>query len=1103
MEAKPDWQRAQDEALYMLTLPGGELRYMASICETLFDLTEAPVLNTHWSAFVPACWHEAVQQALADVLEQNAPQVLAINYQGAGEHCIDALHLYPVTDAGQKLIAIAWQGARHLCGENHHYEMFHRSAIAQWIMDPRPIHHYLGKNHINTPARLNDALQANPSMVSELRGLFTIVDANASAALLYKMDSVDRFKVNIIANASDTELVQACYAILSIGEQAQRQTYQTYQTEITFEDEEEKKSLWVSCEIPSLLTMDEGMFISVLDITLLKQAEHESEEREQFLSTILRAVPDILMVFDFKRREPIFQNVDITKLLGYTDQDLEDTKGHILGYIAHPEDVIRGESLKTMYARLAAGDVYETTLRLQHNNGDWHHFYFRSAALDKDEKGNILNAVVVARDITSVLKAQQILNEQQRRYQLLADNFSDVIITTDTLFRINYVSPSIEDLLGYSPEQFVKQHNAISRLGLDGFADRLARALADSVFMVDIESEDFKEVLEAEALSASGAVIPVELKVSILRDEHHLLEGMLIVVRDITERRKIDADQRLAVKVFENSTEAIYITNQQGDIVQVNTAFVTITGYKRDDVIGKKPSQLGSGWHEINFAMDIKPVLDTEGQWAGELMSRRASGEAFLVWMSISNVLDSRGQLLGLITSFRDITEAKSSEESIRKLAYYDPLTDLPNRMLFHDRLLQALQRANRNRHYIAILFMDLDGFKGVNDVLGHAVGDRLLTEAAKRLKDCIRSDDTVARVGGDEFTVILNALLNKEAAENAAAQVARKIIDLLNMPFVLDDNNVQIGVSIGIALYPDDAIKEEELIKLADTAMYHAKESGKNNYQFYTADMHQRAEQLQVAETDLRNALLGDELVLAFQPKLRAHDQSLYGFEALLRWQHPQKGLLLPSGFMRTLDDLSLSTKIGEWVINEACRQLVHWIAQGHIDCSISVNIFAYHYRDPDFVTFIAETLKQHNVPAKLLTIEITEALIMDDLGFAFAVLSDLKAIGVRIAVDDFATGSISLASLNRLPIDEIKIDRQFIHHIDTDNHQLQLVKAIINIANTFGFDVVAEGVESQAQLQTLLSADCPKVQGYLFYRPLFNADLDACFAQTELNKL
>ncbi len=1098
MEAKPHRLRAQDEALYMITLPSGELRYMAPMCETLFDLTEAPLLNTHWSVFIPASWHGAVQQALAEVLVQNTPQILEIDFHCAARFCIDTLHLFPVCDANQQVIAITWQGAPHLSGDNHHYEMFHHSAIAQWIMDPRPIHHYLKNHHIETPLQLNDAIEINPVVVSELRGLFTIVDANASAAKMYKMESVDRFKVGIIANASDSEIVQAAYAILSIGEESQRQTYQT---DIVFA-EEDKKNLWVSCEIPSLTTMDEGMFISVLDITLLKQAEKESEEREQFLATILRAVPDILMVFDFKRREPIFQNVDITKLLGYTDQDLEDTKGHILSYIAHPEDVINGESLKAMYTRLAAGDIYETTLRLQHNNGEWHHFYFRSAALDKDEKGNIQNTVVVARDITEVLKAQQILTEQQRRYQLLADNFSDVIITTDTLFRINYVSPSVVDLLGYTPEEFVKNPNAISRLGLDGYVERLARALADSVFRVDIESEDFNEVLEAEAISASGEVIAVELKVSILRDEHHLLEGMLIIVRDITERRRVDADQRLAAKVFENSTEAIYITNQQGDIVQVNKAFGEITGYKRNDVIGKKPSQLGSGWHEINFAMDIKPVLDAEGQWAGELMSRRASGEAFLVWMSISNVLDARGVLLGLITSFRDITEAKSSEESIRKLAYYDPLTDLPNRMLFHDRLLQALQRANRNRHYIAILFMDLDGFKGVNDVLGHAVGDRLLTEAAKRLKECIRSDDTVARVGGDEFTVILNALVNKEAAESAAAQVARKIIDLLNMPFVLDENNVQIGVSIGIALYPDDAINEDDLIKLADTAMYHAKEAGKNNFQFYTQDMHQRAEQLQVAETDLRKALLGDELVLAFQPKMKAHDQSLYGFEALLRWQHPQKGLLMPSGFMRTLDDLSLSAKIGEWVINEACKQWVHWRTQGHAECSVSVNIFAYHYRDPNFVTFIAQTLKQHDVPPKLLTIEITEALIMDDLGFAFAVLSDLKAIGVRIAVDDFATGTISLSSLSRLPIDEVKIDRQFIHHIETDNQQLQVVKGIINIANTFGFDVVAEGVENEEQLQTLLSADCPKVQGYLFYRPLFNADLEACFNETSPKK-
>jgi PAS domain S-box-containing protein len=523
MEAKPHRLRVQDETLYMITLPSGELRYMATLGETLLDLPETPALNTHWSVFIPAKWHSAVQEAMAEVVVQNTAQAIELNPRSLGENPV-VLNIHPVFDAQQQIIAIDWQGASDL-SHNPHYEMFHRSAIAQWIMDPRPIHHYLKSHHIETPSRLNDAIQSNPSIVSELRGLFVIVDANASSVKMYKMESVDSFKAGIVANASDKDIVQAAYAILSIGEKAQRQTYQN---EIVF-NEGEKKYLWVSCEIPSLTTMDEGMFISVLDITLLKQAEQESEEREQFLATILRAVPDILMVFDFKRREPIFQNVDITKLLGYTDQDLEDTKGHILSYIAHPEDIITGESLKIMYAQLAAGEIYETTLRLQHNNGEWHHFYFRSAALDKDEKGNILNTVVVARDITEVLKAQQILNEQQRRYQLLADNFSDVIITTDTLFRINYVSPSVFELLGYKPEDFVKKHNAISRLGLEGYAERLARALADSVFRVDIESEDFKEVLEAEAIASSGAMIPVELKVSILRDEHHLLEGMLIV----------------------------------------------------------------------------------------------------------------------------------------------------------------------------------------------------------------------------------------------------------------------------------------------------------------------------------------------------------------------------------------------------------------------------------------------------------------------------------------------------------------------------------------------------------------------------------------------
>ena len=1088
-------QQLQGKALYMITLPDGRLYYSTPGGEgnNAVDLSSAE----EWPSRVPPEWRPALSDALEQVkttrknVRVNVPQTVHV------DEAITAFLLVPWLDGEQNIVAIAWM--HNLPSDYiHHYRMFHRSAIAQWIMDPRAIFHYLHLVGINTPAILDQRLREQPDLFALLRQRFSVMDANESAASLYGLDTIGQFMDEIVRNAGDTEVRLACHAILAMSDENYRQVYQTQ-----IGEGDNAKSLWISCEIPSKSSMEEGMFISALNITPLKMAEQESEEREQFLATILRAVPDILMVFDLRRRQPIFQNVDLIKMLGYSKKDLQDTGGHIFSYIAHPDDAMQGESVKAMYARLAAGEVYETTVRLQHNNGEWRHFYFRSAALDKDEKGNILNAVVVARDITDVLKAQQILDEQQRRYRLLSDNFSDVVMTTDSLLRINYVSPSVKHLLGYVPEEFIRQKTAFSTLGIsDGEISHLAQALADTVLRVDSIGDDFDEVMEAEALTADGRVVPIELKASILRDEHNLLEGFLIVVRDITERRKADAQQRLAAKVFENSVEAIYITNKTGDIIQVNKAFTEITGYQPEAVIGQKPSQLGAGWHEVNFHNDIKPVLDKDGQWSGEIMSRRASGEAFLVWMSISYVHDSRGCLLGAITSFRDITEAKSSEESIRKLAYYDPLTDLPNRMLFHDRLLQALQRASRNRHYVAILFLDLDGFKAVNDALGHALGDRLLTETARRLKDCIRNEDTVARMGGDEFTVILSALSNRETAESGAAQVARKIIKRINEPFHFDDKVAHIGTSIGIALYPDDSIKEEELVRMADTAMYHTKQSGKNGYQFYTTDMHQRAEMRQAIENELSHALMDDEFVLAFQPKLLAITQELYGFEALLRWQHPQKGLMLPSAFMRTLDDLELSSRIGSWVIYKACSQMREWVDKGIKVSGISVNIFANQYHSGELPRVVAEALHKTGISPEMLTVEITEKLIMSDIGFAYALLTDLKTLGVRVSIDDFASSMFSLQSLNRLPVDEIKIDRQFISSIDSEKEQYRLVKAIINIANIFGFDVVAEGVERATQLDALLGADCPKVQGYLFYKPLLRVDLDNYLEQLVANQ-
>lgn len=544
----------------------------------------------------------------------------------------------------------------------------------------------------------------------------------------------------------------------------------------------------------------------------------------------------------------------------------------------------------------------------------------------------------------------------------------------------------------------------------------------------------------------------------------------------------LEVNQHLAVKVFENSLDGIYITDVEGKIIQVNRAFCDITGYFPAQVIGRKPSTISAGWHDINFLNDIQPALTEFDHWEGELLSRRSDGEAFLVWMSISAIYADNSEFQGLITSFKDITEVKNSEENIRQLAYYDPLTDLPNRTLFNDRLSQALRRAQRSRQYVAMLFLDLDGFKAVNDNLGHAIGDRLLTQVAVRLGSCIRNDDTVARMGGDEFTIILHALSDKAAAESASAKIANKVIDELNRPFKLQSDFVNIGASIGIALYPDDAAEQSVLIKQADTAMYHAKSAGKNNYQFFTEDMHKRVRKRQEVERTIVDALANNEFVLNFQPKFDISNMKIKGFEALLRWQHPQQGKIMPVNFMRSIDDLDLGSEVGEWVITQVCRQIKQWQQQGLSIPNISINVFIQHFRNGGVAESVAKALKEMDIKPQLLTLEISEALVNEDIAFAYMVFSELKALGVRISIDDFATGLTALHYINSLPIDELKIDRRFIQNIDKDPNQWPVVDAIIKIASSFGCDVVAEGIERQQQLNLLRRASCLCLQGFLF---------------------
>jgi diguanylate cyclase (GGDEF)-like protein/PAS domain S-box-containing protein len=738
---------------------------------------------------------------------------------------------------------------------------------------------------------------------------------------------------------------------------------------------------------------------------------------------------------------------------------------------------------------LQAGQIYEDTLRLQHVDGDWRHFYFRTAALEQ-EGDQVELGVVVARDITEVIRTQQNLLEQERQYRLLADNFTDIIVTTDKALKQEYVSPSLEKVLGYHPDEICgMEHKQFLRLlGLQDIQQELSEdyqnALGKKPHSRDVGGE-YLWVLERDVNAKDGRSVPLELKISLLKGVYNELQGIMILCRDISERRRVQADLKLAAKVFENSLEGIYITDAFGKISQVNRSFIQATGYSEEQAIGQRPAFLSSGWHGQYFANEIRPLLQQSGYWEGELINRRASGEVFPAWVGITEVRSQESELLGYITSFRDITETKTNEERIRKLAYFDPLTELPNRSLFHDRLNQSLQRAQRNQSNFALLFLDLDRFKAINDSMGHEVGDQLLREVAQRLQYCIRNDDTVARMGGDEFTIILSALSDRDAAESASVQVSLKIMNALSKPFFLEGCELYISTSIGIALYPFDGEEETALLKNADTAMYHAKDLGKNGYQFYTEAMNSRSLERLEFQNSLHRAVANDEFELVFQPIYNLRDHTLVGIEALLRWQHPGKGEIQPEDFMPVAKETGLIVQIGEWAIRKACKQMATWLSIGCKVERIAVNVSALQFTDGNLIRTIIDAIDESGISPNQLELEVTESVLMEDFGFSQSMLQDLKVLGVRISVDDFGTGSSSLNYLKKLPLDCLKIDQSFVENIHLSADDRRIAQAIIALAKSFNLKVVAEGLEGPLQANCVLDMGCEEGQGFLLGRP------------------
>jgi diguanylate cyclase (GGDEF)-like protein/PAS domain S-box-containing protein len=598
---------------------------------------------------------------------------------------------------------------------------------------------------------------------------------------------------------------------------------------------------------------------------------------------------------------------------------------------------------------------------------------------------------------------------------------------------------------------------------------------------------------------ASGQRRDYELRKAPLFSGRGVRRGMFVMARDITSSKRAEQDLRVADAVIE-SQQGLMITNARGVILRVNRAFTRLTGYETDEVIGQTPALLQSGRHDKAFYRAMWRTLLHEKSWQGEIWDRHKSGEIYPKWLTITAVAGPGGEITRYVGAFADLSEHKAADETIHRLAFYDFLTELPNRRLLCEHLHRALSCSARERQHGAILQADVDNFKSINDTQGHAIGDQLLVEVARRVKSCLCQGDILARMGGDEFAILLGDL-DADAGRTAvlAKFVAGKILEAVRQPYVLAGQSHHASISIGISLFGEQDARVEDVLMRADAAMYQAKTAGRNTVCFFNPELQAQLQLRVTLESELRLALANDQLKLYYQAQVN-HARQVLGAEVLLRWAHPKRGLVPPAEFIPIAEDSGLILPIGEWVLRTACDQLKAWEAHALTrDFLLAVNVSARQFRQPDFVAQVLLVLEQTGANAARLKLELTESLVLHNVADTIQKMEALRLHGIRFSLDDFGTGYSSLAHLNRLPLDQLKIDQSFVRQIGISQSDTTIVQTIIGMAHSLGLNVIAEGVETEAQRACLERYHCPVYQGYLFGKPMPLLEFESLVSQAQ----
>jgi len=699
--------------------------------------------------------------------------------------------------------------------------------------------------------------------------------------------------------------------------------------------------------------------------------------------------------------------------------------------------------------------------------------------LRKDLSPNLLGCAI--RHIVVNRKLRSEMSEREIRYNAVLDGIAEGVVVCDAEGNIEAMNPMAEQIFG-CVECEVTGKNLLEFISesdqqvVDGFIQESKSAEVQQMLR-------FEREVQGKRVDDSG--FPMEL---LIRSTRMPSRGVLTcIVRDTTLAKQKEEELQLTATAFETHT-AILITSVNGTILRVNPAFTQITGYTAEEAIGNNPKMLQSGHHDAAFYEKFWGTVKSTGRWEGEIWNKRKNGEVYPEWQTITAVKNNAGEVTHYVATFQDITERKQTQALIEHHAFYDALTNLPNRRMMLDRLNQELSASRRHQVYGALLFLDLDHFKTLNDSMGHAVGDSLLQQMAKRLSNHVRAEDTVSRLGGDEFVVLLSNLGNKEKSATAMANsIAKKIHVAISRPYQLEGHAFSFTSSIGITLFPFASDSADDVLKHADAAMYRAKGKGRNAICFYQSDMQVEADQRLQLEKELRAAINNDELVLYYQPQFN-NQNALVGAEALLRWSHPKRGIVEPKDFIALAEETNLIQQMGVWVMKTAVKQYVEWRDNGLFADReyIAINVSPRQFQQDDFVSEIAEVLRSHNVSPRCLKLELTESMLLDDLHDVVEKMNQLKELGVSFSMDDFGTGFSSLAYLKRLPFDQIKIDKAFIRDVARDINDAAIVETIIAMAEHLRLDVIAEGVETREEFEFLQRKGCVNYQGFYFSTPL-----------------